>query len=176
MTAQTATRARRAPRPLSAEETSKLLALTKGADTVELKLTVPETRSGFRSTVAALEIDPLDAQLRQVFFFDTPDLLLNRRGVVVRARRSQGRVDDSVVKLRPVEPGAMPAELRKRPDFGVEVDALPGGYVCSASFKAKLDATGVRAMALGKRPISDFFTKGQKAFFSQHAPEGGRAR
>ena len=90
MTAQTATRARRAPRPLSAEETSKLLALTKGADTVELKLTVPETRSGFHSTVAALEIDPLDAQLRQVFFFDTPDLLLNKSGVVVRARRSQG--------------------------------------------------------------------------------------
>ena len=172
MTTQTAPRARRAPRPLSAEETSKLLALTKGADTVELKLTVPETRSGFHSTVAALEIDPLDAQLRQVFFFDTPDLLLNKTGVVVRARRSQGRVDDSVVKLRPVEPDAMPPELRKLPDFGVEVDALPGGFVCSASFKAKLDGSGVRAMALGQRPIRKLFTKGQKAFYAQHAPEG----
>ena len=146
--------------------------MTKGADTVELKLTVPETRSGFRSTVAALEIDPLDAQLRQVFFFDTPDLLLNRNGVVARARRSQGRVDDSVIKLRPVDPSAMPADLRKLPDFGVEVDVLPGGFVCSASFKAKMDTTGVRAMALGQRPIRKLFTKGQRAFFTQHAPDG----
>src|SRR5918995_5604581 len=61
MTGQTATatRAKRGARPLSAQETSKLLALTREADTVELKLTVPETRSGFRSTAAALEIDPL---------------------------------------------------------------------------------------------------------------------
>ena len=133
-------KAKTAPAPLSAEETSELLALTKQADTVELKLTVPETRSGYRSTAAALEIDPLDAQMRQVFFFDTPDLLLNQHGVVVRARRSQGAVDDSVVKLRPVEPAEIAAELRKLPDFGVEVDALPGGFVCSASFKAKLGA------------------------------------
>jgi inorganic triphosphatase YgiF len=39
--------------------------------------------------VAALGLDALDAQIRQVFFFDTPDLDLNRAGVVVRARRIQ---------------------------------------------------------------------------------------
>jgi hypothetical protein len=44
--------------------------------------------------------------------------------------------------------------------------------VCSASFKAKLDGTGVREMALGQRPIRKLFTKGQKAFYAQHAPEG----
>ena len=172
MTETTVKPAKAEPGPLSAKETSKLLALTKIADTVELKLTVPETRSGFRSTVAALEIDPLDAQLRQVFFFDTPDLLLNQHGVVARARRSQGAVDDSVVKLRPVVPGELPAELRKLPDFGVEVDALPGGYVCSASFKAKLGRTDVRAAALGQQPLRKLFTKGQRAFFAEHAPEG----
>jgi hypothetical protein len=160
------------PAPLSAEETSKLLALTKQADSVELKLTVPETRSGFRSTVAALEMDPLDAQLRQVFFFDTPDLLLNQHGVVARARRSQGAVDDSVVKLRPVVPSEIPAGLRKLPEFGVEVDALPGGFVCSASFKAKLGQPQVRDAALGQRPVRKLFTKGQRAFFTQNAPEG----
>lgn len=104
----TKTAAQPGARPLSAEETSELLALTRSADTVELKVTVPESRSGFRSTTAALEIDPLAAQMRQVFFFDTPDLLLNRTGVVVRARRSQGREDDSVIKLRPVVPAEMP--------------------------------------------------------------------
>ena len=160
------------PVPLSDAEISKMLALTKQADTVELKLTVPEGRSGFRSTVAALEIDPLQAQIRQVFFFDTPDLHLNQAGVVARARRSQGAVDDSVIKLRPVVPSELPPALRKLPDFGVEVDALPGGYVCSASFKAKLGETDVRSAALGQRPLRKLFTKGQRAFFAEHAPEG----
>ena len=65
-------------------------------------------------------MDPLEAQIRQVFFFDTPDLTLNEQGVVVRARRIQGKGDDSVVKLRPVVPGRAPgraaevAELRRR--------------------------------------------------------------
>jgi len=157
---------------LSPEEISKFLALNKQADTVELKLTVPDTGSGYRTTLAALEMDPLDARLRQVFFFDTPDLVLNTHGLVARARRSQGAVDDSVVKLRPVVPSELPAELRKLPDFGVEVDAMPGGYVCSASFKAKLGQTKVREAALGRRPLRKLFTKGQQAFFADHAPEG----
>src|SRR3954469_15609077 len=71
-----------APAALSAEQMSEMLALTKHADTVELKLTVPETKSGYRSTVQALDIDALDAQLRQVFFLDTPDLALNEHGLV----------------------------------------------------------------------------------------------
>lgn len=159
------------PTVLSAEETSKLLALTKAADTVELKLTVPESRSGFRSAVAALDIDPLRAQIRQVFFFDTPDLRLSQGGVVVRARRSQGRPDDSVVKLRPVVPSDVAPALRKRPGFGIEVDALPGGYVCSASYKATLDGSVVREVASGQRPVRKLFTKGQRKFFGNHAPD-----
>jgi hypothetical protein len=160
------------PKVLSADEMSKLLALTKQADTVELKLTVPDSGQGYRSTVAALEMDVLDAQIRQVFFFDTPDLFLNQHGVVARARRSQGAVDDSVVKLRPVVPSELPANLRKLPEFGVEVDALPGGFICSASFKAKIGQGDVRAAALGQRPLRKLFTKGQRAFFAQHAPDG----
>jgi hypothetical protein len=68
---------------LSADRLAKLLKLIKDADSVELKLTVPDANR--RSAVAALGMDPLDAQIRQVFFFDTPDLALNRHGVVVRA-------------------------------------------------------------------------------------------
>ncbi len=98
-----------------------------------MKLTIPETEHS--STVAALRIDPLDAQIRQVFFFDTPDLTLYEQGVVVRARRVQKKGDDSVVKLRPVVPTQLPSGVRKLPEFGVEVDAMPGGYVCSGSLK-----------------------------------------
>ena len=108
----------------------------------------------------ALGIDPLDAQLRQVVFFDTPDLQLDRAGVVVRARRVQGAGDDSVVKLRPVVPGDLPKRLRQATEFGVEVDAMPGGFVCSGSYKgmprkaAVVDvlprrATGAQALQQG---------------------------
>ena len=62
---------------LPADEQKQLLALLKQADSVELKLTVSELHQ--RSTVVALALDPLEAELRQVFFFDTPDLALNRR-------------------------------------------------------------------------------------------------
>src|SRR6187397_2897101 len=56
---------------LSGAELEELLGLIKGSDSVELKLTVPET--GHRSAINALRLDPLDAQIRQIFFFDTPD-------------------------------------------------------------------------------------------------------
>src|SRR5688572_5989301 len=98
-------------RPLIDERLEGLLALMEGADSAELKLTVPD--AGRRSAVAALEMDPLEAQIRQVAFFDTPDLALDRAGVVVRARRVQGRDDDTVVKLRPVVPGDLPAGGRR---------------------------------------------------------------
>ncbi len=46
-------------------------------------------------------MDPLEAEIRQVVFFDTPDLALSEAGVVVRARRMQGGGGDTVIKLRP---------------------------------------------------------------------------
>lgn len=119
----------------SDEELIELIGLIEGADSVELKLTLPD--SAQRPAVEALGIDPLESQIRQVFFFDTPDLALNLAGVVVRARRIQGKGDDSVVKPRPVVPHELSDELRATPGFGVEVDAMPGGFVCSASMKAK---------------------------------------
>src|SRR5688572_26480184 len=87
---------------MSGEELQQVLDVVSGADSVELKLTLVETK---RAGVAqALGIDPLDAQLRQVFFLDTKDLALNEAGVVVRARRRQGEKGDTVVKIRPVDP------------------------------------------------------------------------
>jgi hypothetical protein len=154
--------------PLIAEELEQMFALIKDADSVELKLTVPE--SDQRSTVAALGMDPLDAELRQVFFFDTPDLALNRRGVVVRARRVQRKGDDSVVKLRPVVPSELPGPLRSSPNLVVEVDAMPGGYVCSASLKG-VPGSPVRKVIQEGRPLRKLFSKEQRAFFTEHAPK-----
>jgi hypothetical protein len=160
-----------ATRPaLTDEKLADLLDLVKGADSVELKLTVPE--SDQRSAVEALDLDPINAQIRQVYFFDTPDLALNANGLVVRARRVQGKGDDSVVKLRPVVPAELSKKLRRLPAFGVEVDAMPGGYVCSASLKGVVSAPAVRETIKQGHPLRKLFSKEQRSFFAAHAPDG----
>jgi hypothetical protein len=155
---------------LTDEQLSELLKLAGKADSVELKLTIPHAEQ--RATISALEIDPLDAQMRQVVFFDTPDLRLDKHGVVVRARRSQGKGDDTVVKLRPVVPEALSDDLRGNPNFGVEVDAMPGGFVCSGSFKGAPASVDVRQVLGGQRPVRKLFDKQQRAFYATHAPDG----
>jgi hypothetical protein len=154
---------------LTDAQVGEVLALARDADSVELKLTVPD--SVRRQAAAALGVDPLDAQIRQVYFFDTPDLALNAVGVVVRARRVQGRGDDSVVKLRPVVPAAIQEE-RGSDNLVVEVDAMPGGFVCSASMKGMLGSKDVKEVAAGRKGIRTLYSKEQRQFYKAHAPDG----
>ena len=154
----------------SDEQLAELMQLIKGSDSVELKLTVPEASQ--LSTVHSLGLDPLTAQIRQVFFFDTPDLALNAAGVVVRARRIQGKGGDSIVKLRPVVPADLPESLRTSAAFRVEVDALPGGFVCSATLKGTPSPDDVRTVAAGLKPIQKLYSKEQREYYAAHAPDG----
>jgi hypothetical protein len=160
----------RAASTLSTEQLAQLLRIVRGADSVELKLSVPDADR--RSAVAALDLDLLDAQLRQVVFFDTPDLGLSRHGVVVRARRVQRKSGDSVVKLRPLQPEDIPKDVRGAPGFNVEVDAMPGGFVCSGALKEATDNGLVRDVVAGRHPIRKLFTKQQRALFARYAPDG----
>jgi hypothetical protein len=155
---------------LTDDQLKDMLKLAKGADSIELKLTVPA--SGQRSALVALGIDPLEAQIRQVYFYDTPDLKLFNHGLNLRARRVQGKGEDSVVKIRPVDPEQLPGEWRVSPNMKVEVDAMPGGYVCSASLKGKPASGDTRKVHFGEEPIRRLFSKEQREFFEAHAPEG----
>ena len=105
-------------------------------------------------------------------FFDTPDLALDKAGVVVRARRIQGRVGDSVIKLRPLDPEQVSKDVRRLSGFGVEVDAIPGGFVCSGRLKCEADSDAIRRVLLGERALRKLYTKEQRALFTAHAPEG----
>jgi hypothetical protein len=155
---------------LSEEDLPKVLELMRGSDTVELKLTVPEAEH--RATIRGLDMDPLDAQIRQVYFFDTPDLALQSAGVVVRARRVQGRGGDTVVKLRPVVPTELPDGLRSSPRFGVEVDVMPGGYVCSGSLKGVSANDEIRGVVRSRGSIRKLFSKELRALYKERAPSG----
>lgn len=157
-------------KPLTSEQIIEMFKLVKGATSVELKLSLPLTRA--RAAVNSIGFDPVEAQPRQAFFFDTPDLALNQAGVVVRARRIQGGDGDTVIKLRPVDPSTIDAELRRSAAFKIEVDAMPGGFVCSASFKGVCSGQDVLDATSGAMPLRKLFSKEQRAFYDAHAPAG----
>ena len=155
---------------LTDEQLPELMGLMRGSDSVELKLTVPPAQQ--RTAIRLLGLDALDAQIRQVVFFDTPDLALDKVGVVVRARRIQGRIGDSVIKLRPLDPEQVSKDVRRLSGFGVEVDAIPGGFVCSGRLKCDADSDATRQVLIGERPLRKLYTKEQRALYRAHAPEG----
>ena len=157
-------------RRLTDAELVAMMKLMKGANSVELKVTIPT--AAHRATIQGLPMDPVESQPRQIYFFDTPDLALYRAGVVVRARRIQGGRGDTVIKLRPVDPEKLPSDLRRNPSFNVEVDALPGGFVCSGSFKGRTTGREIHDVVTGKKLPSKIYSKDQRAFYRLHAPAG----
>jgi len=153
---------------LSNEQADELLETIRELDSVEMKLTVPMNEH--RATIRGLPIDPVEAEPRQIFFFDTPDLALNKAGVVVRARRVRGGFGDTVVKLRPVVPKNLPDDVRRSASFKLEVDVIPGGYMISGSMKGKASGDEIRGVAAETRRLSKILTKEQRAFYRAHAP------
>ena len=151
-----------------AREIAEILDMVNDADSVELKVTVQDTDQ--RSAILSLDMDVLDAEIRQVVFFDTPDLKLYRNGMIVRARRSRTG-GDTVIKLRPVVASELPNELRRSGSFKVEVDAMPGDLICSGSLKAKVDNSEVKRVLLALRPVRKLFSREQRAFYKAHAPK-----
>jgi hypothetical protein len=158
------------PKRLTDTQITQVMGVLADLDSVELKLTVPANAR--QAVINGLPIDPVEAEPRQVFFFDTPKLALNEAGIVVRARRIRGGAADTVVKLRPVVPSQLPESLRRSGACKVELDVIPGGYVCSASLKGGATGEEVKAAVEGKFALSKLFSKEQRAFYKEHAPRG----
>lgn len=159
---------------LSSTGLVKLIESLEGSDSVELKLTVDD--DNVQMTSHTLGFDPIEAEIRQIVFFDTPDLALSRAGIVVRARRIQGGSGDVVVKLRPVVPGQLPDEIRASKHVNVETDVMPNGFVCSASMKRATTATTIQDVLLGDLHIKGLLSKGQRRLLKSNAPDGFRLK
>jgi len=152
------------------KDLKKLLHLVRNAKSIEIKVSVP--MAAHQRTVLGMGIDPVEAQVRHVYFFDTADHALNKAGLIVRARRIQGGTADTVVKVRPVDPAAIDAELKRSDAFKVEVDAMPDGkFVCSASYKGVATGEEVLEVTNGTQTIRSLFSKEQRAFYDAHAPK-----
>jgi hypothetical protein len=152
----------------SDQQVAKILKLLKGSSSMELKVVVPVPTH--RAVIESIGLDPVEAQPRQAYFFDTTKFDLNQAGVVVRARRIQGGRADTVIKLRPVEPSTIDRNLRRSESFKVELDAMPGGFVCSASLKGRCTGQEVLDVTAGKAPLKSLFSKEQRDFYAKHAP------
>lgn len=154
------------------EEFEQLLALTRQADSVELKFIVPEPAHEELCRALGIDFDEARAKTRtqKVYFLDTADLALHQHGVVARVRSIDSKPDDSVIKLRPIIPGDLPAALRRSGRFVVEVDGMPGDYVCSGAMKAHLGMHEVQQVIAGGRPLRGLFSEPQQALLAAHAP------
>ena len=148
------------------DELDRLLSLSRQADRVELKLTVPELAHD--ATCAALGVDFARVCAHRVYYLDTEDRTLHRHGVVVRVRSIKRRPDDSVIKLRPVSPGGIPAALRQSRQFVVEVDGMPGSFVCSGALKARLGVHDVERAMARRSPLRALFSRPQLRLLVAH--------
>jgi hypothetical protein len=140
-----------------------------GVGSVELKMNVPSEQ---RTALRALRMDTLKGRIREVTFFDTKDLALYRHGVVLRARRTQGADDDTVVKLRPAMPGELPAAVRDSRNLKVEMDVTRNSYVVSASLKGRRKPGSVHKVLYGERPLEKLLSSEQRDFIGPLMPEG----
>jgi hypothetical protein len=95
-----------------------------------------------------------------------------RRGLIARVRSIHNRPDDAVVKLRPVTPVTVPASLRRSKDFVVEIDGMPGSYVCSGALKTRLGPHDVEAAMASHRPLRTLFTPRQRDLLIPRLPGG----
>jgi hypothetical protein len=71
-----------------------------------------------------------------------------------------------------VVPSELRPEVRHSENVTVEVDALPGGFVCSAAMKRTMTPDRVTTTMRDGGPLRKLFSKEQRAFFREHAPAG----
>ena len=134
-------------------------------DAVEIKVTIrpdQELRAGRK-----LELNEDTADVRIIYFYDTPKLDLFNAGVALRARLVKGDDDDSTVKFRPVDCDSITHEWMRQKGFKLEADCVGERVVCSASFTVMQKRDEIDEVAKGKRPIAKLFSKEQERFLSE---------
>jgi hypothetical protein len=134
-------------------------------DAVEIKCTIRPDQE--LRAERAMQVDEDTADVRLVYFYDTPDLELFKAGVVLRARLVKGDADDSTVKIRPVEPASVPRDWQRWKGFKLEADWVGDHVVCSASLTDLQKRDEIDEVAKGKRAIGKLFSSDQERFLRE---------
>jgi hypothetical protein len=137
---------------------------------VEFKITV---LSGEEAKVQALlQKEGGQPQRRKVYFYDTKDLGLYGKDLVLRARVTQGDDDDSTVKLRPVDLADDEASWRQIDGIRIELDVVGDKQVPSAKLDGEPDRGEVEEVEAKQRPVGSLFSGKQEQLIADYAPDG----
>ncbi|WIM93453.1 hypothetical protein ACTOB_005432 [Actinoplanes oblitus] len=148
------------------DRSGRTVKLAGEAERVELKVVSSERQC------RSLGLERHAVQTRRVYFLDTPDLALDRRGLIVRVRDMGARPDDAVVKLRPMTSHTLPKWLRRKNYLEVEIDAMPGRRVCSGSLKARLGRGVVARTVAAGRPLTKLLPQPHRRLLAACGPAG----
>ena len=136
---------------------------------VEFKITV---LSGEEAKVQALlQKEGRQPQRRKVYFYDTKDLALYGKDLVLRARVTQGDDDDSTVKLRPVDLADDEASWRQIDGIRIELDVVGDKQVPSAKLDGEPDRGEVEEVEAKQRPVGSLFSGKQEQLIADYAPD-----
>jgi hypothetical protein len=134
-------------------------------DACEIKVTIRPDQE--LRAERSMELDEDSADIRVIYFYDTPKLTLFDAGVALRARLVKGDDDDSTVKFRPVDAAKIPDEWKRVSGFKLEADCVGKRVVCSASLTVIQSRGEIDQVAKGERPIEKLFSIEQERFLAE---------
>jgi uncharacterized protein YjbK len=127
-------------------------------DKIEFKITArPDEEPAVQDLLRRAKVP---AARRRVYFFDTPQLDLFARDLVLRARITDGDDDDSTVKLRPVPGSGVPDAWS---DARIELDVVGTKEVPSAKLDGKPSRGEIEEVERGDRKVGKLFSQAQEA-------------
>jgi hypothetical protein len=140
--------------------------LDPAIEKVEFKLTVlPAKEPRVQALLRNARVSPAR---RKVYFYDTPELALFKRDLVLRARVTDGDEDDSTVKLRPLPQGKI-SRWKKQDGVKIELDVVGKKQVPSAKLEGKPERGRIEDVEEGAIALSKLFSEAQEAVIKRKA-------
>lgn len=136
-----------------------------GLDTVEIKVTIRPDHD--LQVTRAMQLQEDTAEVRVLYFYDTPALDLFDAGVVLRARLRKDGEDDSTVWFSPADPAAIDPAWKLFDGFRLRATCLGDEVVCSASLTMLQKPDDIEDVADRKRSIDRLFSREQERFIAQ---------
>lgn len=137
-----------------------------GMHAVEIKVTIRPDQE--LRAERAMMVNEDTADVRVVYFYDTPDLDFFNAGVALRARLIKGDDDNSTVKFRSDKMTNIAPDWQQLDGFKLEADWVGDHAVYSASLTCPQRRDEIDAVAKGKRSIDKLFSRDQERFLQEH--------
>jgi hypothetical protein len=135
---------------------------------LEFKVTVlPSEEPKVQAELDSTGVEPVQ---RKVYFYDTPELALFGKDLVLRARVTEGDDDDSTVKLRPLLPPEIPDDWSATEKVRIELDVVGSRHVGSAKLDGEPDPGEVEQVERRELELSKLFSKAQEALVEDALP------